>query len=177
MLTIIAAVAKDGAIGRQGRLLWHIPDDLRHFKAVTMGAPVLMGRATWESLPFRPLPGRLNIVVSRRSDYRPVNAKGEDVSDRVRVFSDLDAAIDVAEAEAARLGKEAFVIGGGNIYAATIDRASALELTEIDSVVPDADTHFPPIDPKIWQPTKQEETLQTEGLPPFRFVRYERRDT
>ncbi|MDE6272946.1 MAG: dihydrofolate reductase [Muribaculaceae bacterium] len=175
MLTLIAAVAKDGAIGRQGQLLWHIPDDLKHFKAVTMGAPVIMGRATWESLPFRPLPGRLNIVISRQSDYHPVNAKGEDVSDRVMVLSNLDDAIDAAEAEAERLGKEAFVIGGGHIYAATIDRASAIELTEIDASVEDADTHFPTIDPEEWHLTKQESPLQSENTPPFRFVRYERR--
>ena len=174
MLTLIAAVAKDGAIGRNGQLLWHIPDDLRHFKAVTMGAPVVMGRNTWESLPFRPLPGRLNIIVSRQTDYRPVNAKGEEVSDRVRVFSSLDSAIEAAESEAYRLGKEAFVIGGGHIYAATIDRASALELTEIDACVEDADTHFPPIDPENWHRTKREQPPQSENLPPFSFVRYER---
>lgn len=199
MLTLIAAVAKDGAIGHRGQLLWHIPEDLKHFKTVTMGAPVVMGRATWESLPFRPLPGRLNIVVSRNSDYRPFNAKGADVSDRVRVFTDLDAALNAAENEADSLGKEAFVIGGGHIYAATIDRATALELTLIDAEVPDADTHFPPVDPALWQQTQlsaphhpadspaasqpanslqtspQPTDSQPTSLPSFRFARYERR--
>ncbi|MDE6812012.1 MAG: dihydrofolate reductase, partial [Muribaculaceae bacterium] len=71
MITLIAAVARHGAIGCKGDLLWHIPHDLRHFKAVTMGAPVIMGRHTWESLPFRPLPGRLNIIITSQKDYHP----------------------------------------------------------------------------------------------------------
>lgn len=71
MITLIAAVAADGGIGCRGNLLWHIPADLRHFKTLTMGAPVVMGRNTWESLPRRPLPGRRNIVVSRNSSYAP----------------------------------------------------------------------------------------------------------
>ena len=178
MITLIAAVARGGAIGRQGQLLWHIPEDLKHFKETTMGAPVVMGRNTWESLPFRPLPGRLNIVVSRNEAYMPHNAKGVDVSDKVTVFTDLEEALRAAEEAADRKGTEAFVIGGGKIYAATIDRADALELTEIDADAPDADTFFPPIETQRWEKTAESEmqgkTISGAG-PAFRFVRYERK--
>ena len=83
-LTIVAVVGSDGAIGRGGDLLWHLPGDLRHFKQLTQGGVVIMGRKTWESLPKRPLPGRLNIIISRQRDYEPRPASGE------RVISDGD---------------------------------------------------------------------------------------
>lgn len=176
MIILIAAVAKEGAIGRRGELLWHIPGDLKHFKEITMGAPVVMGRNTWESLPFRPLPGRLNIVVSRNPEYRPVNAKGEDVSDKVRMVTDPEAALSFA-AEAAEVdGKDVYVIGGGNIYASSIGKADALEITEIDAQATDADTFFPGIDPAEWIKVNDVPGNQTPGdVPSYRFVRYERR--
>lgn len=160
MITIIAAVAADGAIGRKGDLLWHLRGDLRRFKSLTMGSPVIMGRLTWESLPKRPLPGRLNIVVSRNPDYE---APGAIVS------PDLQSAIREAGKDAA---PDCFIIGGGTIYAEAMPLAEALELTEIDATAPDADTFFPEIADDEW---KKVASLPSEenGLS-YAFTRYER---
>lgn len=130
-ISIIVAVAHDGAIGRQGDLLFHISDDLRRFKAITMGHPIIMGRKTFESFPKGALPGRRNIVITRQADYTAPN---------IEVADSLDQAIDMASD-----AEEAFVIGGGEIYRQAIDRASRLFLTEIDAQVADADTFFPAI--------------------------------
>lgn len=130
-ISIIVAVAHDGAIGRQGDLLFHISDDLRRFKTITMGHPIIMGRKTFESFPKGALPGRRNIVITRQADYTAPN---------IEVADSLDQAIDMASD-----AEEAFVIGGGEIYRQAIDRASRLYLTEIDAQVADADTFFPAI--------------------------------
>lgn len=128
-ITLVAAVAKDGAIGRDNALLWHIPEDMARFKAVTAGKPVVMGRRTWDSLPakFRPLPGRRNLVVSRSVTELP----------GAEVFASLDAAL------AACAEPEVCVIGGADIYALALPRAHKLALTEVDAAFPDADRHFP----------------------------------
>lgn len=144
-ITLIAAIASDGAIGRHGDLLWHIPADLRHFKELTLGAPVIMGRKTWESLPKRPLPGRQNIIVTSRTDYPAPGAHtAPSLADAV-CMSDSD---------------NVFIIGGGSIYKEAIPHADTLELTRIDSTVPDADTFFPEIDPAVWS-----ETVESLGRP------------
>ena len=135
-ISIIVAVARNNAIGRNGDLLFHIREDLRHFKAVTMGHPVIMGRKTFESLPGGPLPGRENLVITRREDYsRP----------GVNVFHSLSDALASLPDDA-----EPFVIGGGQIYAEALPIADRLYLTEIDANVPDADTFFPEIDSSEW---------------------------
>jgi dihydrofolate reductase len=130
VITLVAAVAKDGAIGRDNALLWHLPEDMARFKAITTGKPVVMGRKTWDSLPdrFRPLPGRRNLVVSRSVTALP----------GAEVFATLDAAL------AACREPEVCVIGGSDIYALALPRADKLALTEVDEAFPDADRHFPP---------------------------------
>ena len=130
VLSLLAAVPRNGAIGRNNQLLWREPEDLRHFRRVTMGSPVLMGRKTWDSLPerFRPLPGRRNLVLSRDPAWHA------DGADKV---ASLAAALQAA-AGASRLA----VIGGGQIYALALPYADELVLTEIDAEL-DGDTYFP----------------------------------
>ena len=135
-ISIIVAVTTDNAIGRDGNLVVHIRDDMRHFREVTMGHPVIMGRKTWESLPGGALPGRRNMVVSRNADYRAEGAE---------TYTSLQAAID-----ALRPGDEAMIIGGAEIYRQAMPLANRLYLTLIDTTVPDADTFFPPIDDSEW---------------------------
>ncbi|MDE5902257.1 MAG: dihydrofolate reductase [Muribaculaceae bacterium] len=163
MITLIAAVAADGGIGCRGNLLWHIPADLRHFKTLTMGAPVVMGRNTWESLPRRPLPGRRNIVVSRNAAYRP---------DGADIFTSLEAALQSASATAEAAGKDVFIIGGGALYADAMPLADVLELTRIDAVAEECDTWFPPVDPAQWR-LADSEPHEESGLR-YSFDRLER---
>lgn len=159
---LIVAVGRDGAIGRNGDLVWHISDDLKRFKRLTLGHPVIMGRKTWESLPKKPLPGRLNIVVSRQTDYS---------ADGAIVVNSPDEAICMAE----KLSQETpFVIGGANIYEAFLPKASKLFITEIDDICPDADALFPfPPDSGTW--VLSEETPWQGQQPRFRFMTYENR--
>lgn len=134
-IVMIAVVAADRAIGRKGDLLWHLPGDLKHFRQLTMGCPVIMGRHTWESLPKRPLPGRQNIVVSRSPQFHPDGA---------------DMAGSPEEAVRIAAGPTVFVIGGGRIYEAMMPYADVLELTEVAAVTPDADTFFPEFNQEEW---------------------------
>lgn len=147
VVTIIVAVARDGAIGRRGDLLFHISDDLRRFKRLTMGHPIVMGRKTFESFPKGPLPGRTNIVVSRRRDY---DGRGATVADS------LDEALKIAAAE--ETGR-IFIIGGGEIYRQAFGIADALELTAIDAAVDDADTFFPAVNDVDWELTEKSEPM------------------
>lgn len=119
-----------GVIGADGGIPWHLPEDLAHFKALTMGAPVVMGRRTWDSLPdrFRPLPGRRNIVVTRQPEWR------RDGAERA---GSLDEALDA--------GDEVWLIGGGELFAEGIGRADVLEVTEVDLDV-DGDAFAPPVE-------------------------------
>ena len=133
-LTLIAAVAQNRAIGLRGRMPWHLPDDLRHFKRVTLGKPVVMGRKTWEVIG-RPLPGRQNIVISRNRDYR---ARGCEVA------HSLDAALGVAE------GAELMIIGGGELYRQALPGAQRMVLTIVDCA-PEADTWFPAWSKSDWK--------------------------
>lgn len=134
-ITLIAAMARDGAIGRAGAMPWHLPEDLKHFRAATWGKPVLMGRRTFASIG-KPLPGRRNLVLTREPASLPAGAEG---------FATL------ASALAAVAGTpEAMVIGGGEIYRAAWTLADRLLLTVIDLAVPDADTWFPAVDPADW---------------------------
>ena len=147
-ISIIAAVARNNAIGAKGDLLYHISADLRRFKAITMGHPIIMGRKTFESFPNGPLPGRRNIVITRRSDYR---------HDGIVTVNSLEEAI-----AAAGDADEAMVIGGGEIYREAMTHATCLYLTEIDAERDDADTFFPAINEEEWLIT---ETSQTETDP------------
>lgn len=157
-LSLIAAMARNRVIGRDNTLPWHLPEDLRHFKATTLGKPVIMGRKTWESLG-RPLPGRRNIIVSRNADYVP--AGGE------RVDS-LESAIAICgDAE------EAFVIGGAEIYRQALPLAGRIYLTEIGQKV-EGDASFPEIPAAEWQETSRETHVSAEGLG-YAFVVFDRR--
>ena len=154
-IVIIAAVAKNRVIGKDNRLLWNIPEDMAHFKALTAGHTVVMGRKTWESLPprFRPLPGRRNIVVSRQADY---TVPGAEVADS------LENALKMASTAAS-----VFVIGGEQIYTQAMAVADRLEITEVD-LEPEGDAWFPEISPADWTVT-----ATTEGSG-FRFLSYRR---
>jgi dihydrofolate reductase len=160
ILSLIAAVARNGVIGLDNRLPWHLPADLKHFKALTLGHAVIMGRKTWESLPanFRPLPGRRNIVVTRDGSYQAAGAT---------VATSLPAAIAAAE------NSEAFVIGGAELYAAALPLADRLQLTEIDADF-EGDTHFPAFDSREWRETAREAHLDESSFD-YAFVTYERR--
>lgn len=131
MLTLIAALARNGVIGHDNRLLWQLPEDMRFFKDATLGHPVVMGRKTWQSLPprFRPLPGRRNLVITRNVHFDAPGAE---------CVGSLEAALQ-------RLGgePEVFVIGGGELYAQALPQAQRLLLTELDRDF-DGDAHFPP---------------------------------
>ena len=159
ILTLIAAVAKNGVIGKDNRLPWHLPADLRHFKALTSGHAVIMGRKTWESLPekFRPLPGRQNIVVTRNATYA---ASGATVAGSL------------PDAVAAAAGEEAFVIGGAELYQVALLLADRLQLTEIDAEF-DGDTWFPARDLRQWREVTRDMHRDETG-PGYAFVRYDR---
>jgi len=154
---LVAAVARNGVIGSQGQLPWHLPEDLKHFRKITLGHPVIMGRRTWESLG-KPLPGRENVVISRRSGFEAPGAS---------VASSLEAAIALCAGEPA-----VFVIGGAEIYAAALALADGLVLTEIDAEYP-GDTYFPRWDRTAWRATQKETHATADGLR-FAFVLYEK---
>ena len=141
-LCLIVAQARNRVIGADGALPWRLKDDMAFFKSATMGAPIIMGRKTWESFPKRPLPGRENIVLTRDWDYDAAEA---------RVYSSFPAAMNAARAIAAREGKdEAFVIGGAEIYALALPFADRIYLTEVEAEI-DGDTLFPEIDMRHWR--------------------------
>jgi dihydrofolate reductase len=139
-LSIIVAMTANGAIGRNGDLLFHISADLRNFKAVTMGHPIIMGRKTFESFPKGALPGRRNMVITRNSAYSAPD---------IETFPSLHDAISAVADDV-----EAMVIGGGEIYSQAIALADTLHITEINAIVEDADTFFPAINPNEWTTTE-----------------------
>ncbi len=140
LLDIVVAMAENGIIGRDGGMPWHLSTDLKYFKALTLGRPMVMGRRTFEAIG-KPLPGRETFVVTRDPAFAP---------DGVTVVGDLDLALEAAAASATAKGVSSFVVaGGGALYAATIGRADRLFVTRI-AASPEGDTRFPPIDPAIW---------------------------
>ncbi|MDP5307120.1 dihydrofolate reductase [Paracoccus spongiarum] len=139
MLTLIAARDRAGAIGRGNTIPWHVPEDFAFFKRETMGGAILMGRRTWDSLPRRPLPGRLNIVISRDTAPR----------EGAVVVSSPDQALAAAQGAG---HDHAFCIGGAQIYAQMLPRADRVLLSVVDLRVEDADAFFPRLDPAEWQP-------------------------
>lgn len=154
---LVAAVAKNGVIGARGKLPWHLPEDLKHFKQLTLGHPVIMGRRTWESLG-KPLPGRENIVVTRRPGYEAAGAS---------VASSVQGAVALCAGEAV-----AFVIGGAEIYAAALPLADGLVLTEIHKDY-EGDTRFPQWGRAEWRVAQKETHTAGDGVR-FDFVLYER---
>ena len=155
MITIVAAVARNGCIGKDGAVPWRIPEDMQRYRAITMGKVVVMGRKTWESIPekYRPLAGRTNVVVTRQDEYP--------LPPGVERFAALAAAL------AAHAADDVVVNGGAEIYAQAMDRADALDVTHVHRDV-DGDTFFPTIDPARWRVSWREDH---DG---FSFVTYER---
>lgn len=162
---IIVAIADNNAIGKDNALLWHISEDLKFFRKTTLGCPVIMGRKTFESIG-RPLPKRLNVVVSRRGFEAP---EGVLVSDSLETAFEQVAAVDSQSEEQPR----AFVIGGGQIYAQAMETADRLVITHVHTVIEDADTFFPAIDPAVWQVSERSELMtDPETGYTFEFVTY-----
>jgi len=152
-VTLVAAVADNGVIGRDGDIPWRIPADFAHFKALTLGHVLVMGRATYDSIG-RPLPGRTTIVLTRDPQWR---------ADGVLVAGSLDDALRLA----ADLPGEVFVAGGAGVYAAALDRAHAQVLTEVH-LSPEGDTHYPEFDRAQWVETRREP--HSEGEVRYEFV-------
>jgi dihydrofolate reductase len=155
MVTLVAAVAANRTIGKDGQLVWRNKEDMAHFKELTTGKVVIMGRKTWESIPpkFRPLPDRTNVVVTRNQNYA--------LPDNVMSASSIEEALH-------RYRMADIMIGGAEIYAAAIGRADCLELTEVAAEL-DGDTFFPEVDKATWKETAR---IEKEG---FAFVTYRRR--
>jgi dihydrofolate reductase len=177
MLGLIWAQARDAAgrpvIGAGGVMPWHLPEDLAHFRRVTSGHPVVMGRRTWDSLPprFRPLPGRTNIVVTRQADWVPDGGRTPDETRApVRVAGSVDAALDLAHAAAGPDG-EVWVIGGAQLYAAAVAHADTCVVTEIDAEI-EGDT-FAPAVPAGWRADAREWATSSTGLR-YRMVTHRR---
>ena len=157
-LALIAAVASNGVIGEGNALPWRLPADMQRFRALTSGHSVIMGRKTWESIG-RPLPGRQNIVVTRQRNF---------FADGALVTSSLDEAL-----RSATMPSPVFCIGGGELYALALPRATTLHCTEIDREFA-GDTRFPDIDPSTWLETAREQHSAPDGFN-YAFVTYERR--
>ena len=163
MISLLAALAQDRAIGRGNAMPWHLPDDLARFKALTLGKPILMGRKTAQSLG-RALPGRLNLVLTR---------SGELPYAGMQAVASLEQALQAATQAGAQ---ELCVIGGGQVYAQLIDQADVLYLTHVATQVPDADAFFPTWDPEAWEETaRQQHPADARHALAFDFVDYRRR--
>jgi dihydrofolate reductase len=160
-VTIVAAVARNGVIGRDGAVPWRLPEDMRRFRATTTGHAVVMGRKTWDSLPdrFRPLPGRRNLVLTRDPEWAGEGAESA---------GSLEEALSLV-----RDAQEVFVIGGAEIYESALPHADELQLTEVDADY-EGDTFFPAWDPAEFAEAGRERHVSETGLP-FTFVRYVRR--
>ncbi|MBO6538546.1 MAG: dihydrofolate reductase [Rhizobiaceae bacterium] len=158
-ISIIVAIAENGVIGANNDMPWRLSTDLKRFKALTTGKPIIMGRKTWESFPKRPLPNRRNMVVTRNREYDAPEAE---------LFSSLDEAFDAA-------GDDVWVLGGGEIYAQALPRVDELHVTHVEAAI-SGDTVFPQIDPKIWCKVSEEAVPAGEKDDyATRYTVYERR--
>jgi dihydrofolate reductase len=161
MISIIVAVSDDWGIGRDNDLLWHIPEDLKRFKRLTMGKCIIMGKKTWESLPRKPLPGRKNIVIT--------DIPSECIDCSVTAYS-IEDAINKCDKN-----EEAFVIGGGSIYRQFMNIADRLYITHVHRKAP-ADVWFPKIDLRKWRIIEREEFVSEDNYRiPYSYVIYERK--
>lgn len=161
-LSAIVVVAENGAIGKNGDLLCHLPADLKHFKNITMGHTIIMGRRTWESFPKGALPGRKNVVITRNPDF---NAPGAET------FHSLEEAL-----QATAQDGERFIIGGGMLYREAFPLTDVLYLTLLHASFPDADTFFPEFDTAEWMEISREDYPADERNPhPYSFVELRRR--
>jgi dihydrofolate reductase len=164
-VALIVARTRNGVIGRDNSMPWHLPEDLRYFKRVTTNKPVIMGRHTWESLG-KPLPGRDNLVITRNPDYRAEGAT---------VVHDVATALQLANSLAnARGANEIMVIGGAQIYREALPYITRAYITEIDAEI-EGDTFFNALDSDIWEETARERHAPCEKNPyPYCFVTFER---
>ena len=161
MISIIVAVSDDWGIGKNNELLWHIPEDLKRFKRLTLGKCVIMGKKTWESLPRKPLPDRKNIVLTDIPD--------ECINCSFTAYS-IDDALSNCEKD-----QEIFVIGGGSVYRQFMPIADRLYITHVHKKAP-ADIYFPKIDRRKWKVIEREECIsEDETTIPYSYVIYERR--
>ena len=160
IISIIVAVTANNAIGAGGDLLFFIPDDLKRFKKITMGHPIIMGRKTFESLPKGPLPGRVNIVISRSLDAPADGA--------FLVARSLTEALELASQ--APGGEQPFIIGGGQIYSQAFEMAARIYLTRIDAEPANADTFFPRICPDRWSVIESEPEMTTPDGLKYQFI-------
>lgn len=159
MLTLIVAVAENNVIGCKNRLIWHISEDLKRFKTLTLGHPVIMGRKTYESIG-KPLPGRLNIIVSGQQGY---SAEG------CTVVHSLQEAID-----AAKFNDQLFVIGGESIYRQALPLCDSIQLTRVHKAY-EGDTFFPDLSPNEWQEVEREDFTEGKDFKhPFSFIHYKK---
>ena len=159
-LTIVVAKSANNVIGNNNELIWHLPNDLKHFKNLTSGHPIIMGRKTFESIG-KPLPNRTNIVITRNQDWS---------QEGILVANSLEEAIEKGR----EIDSEIFIIGGGNIYAQAMDFVEVLEVTEVHQEF-EGDTKFPVIDLKIWKEVAREDFSKDEKNQfDYSFVRYER---
>lgn len=168
-LSLIVALARNHTIGIDNKLPWYLPNDLKYFKQVTMGKTIIMGRKTYESIG-KPLPGRINIVITRQADYQPPNA-----NDSVKVVASLEAARELAENLALINGQhEALIIGGAEIYTQALHLVDRMYLTEVHAEV-EGDAFFPEFDRNQWQAVAREDFAAEGGNPyDYSFVVYER---
>lgn len=158
LLSMIAAVAENGVIGADNQLPWHIPEDLKYFKQMTLGKPIIMGRKTFDSI-VRPLPGRLNIVITRQPEW---------CADGVEVVTTLPAALAIAEDYCRQNAcSEAMIVGGAGIYELALPQAQRLYLTEVHQQVA-GDTFFPALDAALWQEVSRSEA--TDGSCTFKVL-------
>ena len=168
-VVLVAAVAENGVIGLEGRLPWRLKSDLQHFRALTWGKPVVMGRRTYGSIakPYRPLPGRTNVVVSRNPDFTAPGAV---------VAPSLAVGLAIARADALRRGADAIMVAGGaDIYAQAMPLADEIALTLVHCR-PLGDTTFPSIDPRLWDEISRQEHLPgPDDAAAFAYVGYHRR--
>ncbi len=160
-VSLVLAMASNGVIGDKGGIPWRIPEDMNHFRALTIGKPIIMGRKTWDSFPKKPLPGRTNIIITRDTDWRAAGAV---------VVHALDDALALAQQENPG---EIAIIGGAEIYRAALPHTTRIHLTVVH-INADGDTRMAPFDPQIWRETTREDHATPEGLR-YSYVTLERR--
>jgi len=155
-ISLVAAISKNNCIGKDGMLPWDIPEDMRRVKKLTVGKVVIMGRKTWESIPekYRPLPDRLNVVLTRQADYT--------LPDDVEQYDSLELALD------AHSGEDIVGFGGQRVFADMMKIADTLHITEVDQVVEECHAYFPEIDKNVW------EEISRENFDGFSFLTYTR---
>jgi len=160
IITLVVAMSENGVIGASGAIPWRIPEDLRRFKSLTLGKPILMGRKTWDSFPKKPLPGRSNIVITRQGGWQAQGA---------RVVHSLDDALALAGEENP---EQIMIIGGAQIYAQALPLAARIELTLVQADFA-GDTMMPPFDKNVWRETARENHATPGGLG-YAYVTLER---